>query len=380
MLKTLIKARLSALFSSIFRRTRAKKKRSPLINVLIGLFALYLIGNFFMIFGLLFNGIFPPLHEADLDWLYFALTGMIAFGLTFAGSVLMTQAQLFEAKDNELLLAMPIPPGHILISRMVMLLAVDYIFEILVVIPAGVVFCMYAPVSLLKVLFFTTAFLFLPLLSMFFSCLFGWVIAVISSKVRNKSLVVTSLSIGLMLAYFFTFSKANEYAAYLIANGTSIAEAIRRALFPAYHLGHAIAAENPVSLVLFILCAVIPFTAVYFLLSANFTRIVTTRSGGAKIKYKEKPLKVSGAVTALVRKELRHFFSNPMYILNAGIGVIFTFIFPVALFLKRDLLTEMFMEDIPGIAQLTGPFALLLLCGIASTNIISAPSCLLLRF
>lgn len=374
MLKTLIKARLSALFSSIFKGTRAKKKRGPLIKVLPGLLALYVIGNFLIIFGLLFNGICPPLHQAGLDWFYFALVGMMAFGLIFIGSVLMTQSQLFEAKDNELLLAMPIPPGMILLSRMAMLLAVNYIFEILVVVPAGVVYFMNAPVTLGNILYFLIAFLFLPLLAMSPSCLFGWLVALISSKVRNKSLVVTSLSVGFLLAYFFIISKANEYAEYLIANGASIAEAIRSALFPAYQLGNAIAAEDPISLVLFILCAVIPFAAVYFILYVNFIRIVTTRAGSIKVVYRELPLKVSGAMTALVRKELRHFFSNPMYILNAAMGVVFTLIFPIAMFVKRDLLVALFMADIPGIAQMTGPIVLLILCGITSTNVISAPS------
>jgi ABC-2 type transport system permease protein len=374
MLKALIKARLSAMFNSIFRGTRAKKKRSSLIRVLIGLIALYVIGNFLMIFGLLFNAICAPLHQAGLDWLYFALIGIIAFGLLFAGSVLMTQSQLFEAKDNELLLAMPIPPRLILLSRMVMLLVVDYIMEILIVVPAGVVYCRNAPVSPVNAIFFITAFLFLPLLSMSFSCFFGWLIALISSKVRNKSLVVTSLSICFMLAYLYTFSKANEYAAYLIANGASIAEAVRRAVFPAYHLGKAIAAEDPMSLLLFVLCAAVPFTIVYLFLSVNFIHIATTRSGAGKAVYKELPLRVSRPVTALVRKELRHFFTNPMYILNAGMGVVFTFIFPIAMSVNRDLLIGMFTEDIPGMAGMPGPFAILVLGVLSSLNFISAPS------
>ena len=46
------------------------------------------------------------------------------------------KAQLFEARDNELLLSMPIKPSAILASRMVSLLLLNLGFELLVAIPA----------------------------------------------------------------------------------------------------------------------------------------------------------------------------------------------------------------------------------------------------
>ncbi len=374
MLKALVKARAAAMFSSAFRGTVGKKKRGPLIKALAVLLAIYVIGQFLVMSGMMFNAIFTPLHQAGLDWLYFALTGIMAFGLIFVGSVLMTQSQLFEAKDNELLLAMPIPPGLILMSRLLMLLGINYIFEILVVVPAGVVYALYAPVSAVGVIYYAIAFLFLPLMAMALSSFFGWLLALVSARMRSKTLIVTSLSIGFLLLYFYVFSSLSRYLGYLVENGAAIGEAVRRALFPAYHLGKAIAQEDPVSLLVFILLCAVPFLLACIILSANFTRIATAKAGASRAVYKSKPLKASGVMTALVRKELKHFFSSPMYILNASMGVIFTCILPLALLFNRDLLTTLFAEEFPGIAGLTGPFALLVICAITATNIISAPS------
>ena len=50
------------------------------------------------------------LCEMGLTWLYFAMAGTAALALSMLGSVFMTQAQLYDAKDNERLLSMPIPP------------------------------------------------------------------------------------------------------------------------------------------------------------------------------------------------------------------------------------------------------------------------------
>ena len=374
MLKALIKARFASMFSSMFRGNRGKKKRGPLIKILSGVLAVYVIAQFLVMFGFMFDAILPPLLQANLGWLYFALVGIMAFGFIFVGSVLMTQSTLYEAKDNEMLLSMPIPPRMILISRMLTLLGVNFVFEVLICIPAAVVYAMHAPVTFIGSVYFVIAFLFLPLMAMALSSLFGWLLALISSRVRVKTLLVTAMSIVFLLAYFYVFSSLSDYLNYLIANGAQIASAVQRALFPAYHLGLAVAQGNTGSLLIFILCAVVPFGLVYLVLSANFIRIVTARPGAARAKYREKPLKVSGAVTALVRKELKHFFSSPMYILNASMGVIFTCILPIALLFNRDLLAVLFADEFPGIAGLTGPFVLLVLCGIATTNIISAPS------
>ncbi len=374
MLKALIKARFAAMFSNMFRGNRGKKKRGLLMKILVGVLAVYVIAQFLAMFGFLFDAVLPPLLEAGLGWLYFALVGIMAFGFIFVGSVLMTQSTLYEAKDNELLLAMPIPPRLILISRLLTLLGVNYVFEGLISIPAAVVFAMHAPVAAVGAVYFVIAFLFLPLMAMALSSFFGWLLALISSRLRVKSLLVTAMSIIFLLLYFYMFSSLSDYLNHLIANGEQIASAVQRALFPAYHLGLAIAQENAGSLLIFILCAVVPFLLVYLVLSANFFRIVAARPGAARAKYRGKSLKVSGAMTALVRKELRHFFSSPMYILNASMGAILTCILPIVLLFRRDLLSTLFADVFPGIAGLTGPFVLLVLCGIATTNIISAPS------
>ncbi len=48
-------------------------------------------------------------------WLYYALMGLLALAFGVFGSVFSTYAGLYQAKDNELLLSMPIPPRRILL-------------------------------------------------------------------------------------------------------------------------------------------------------------------------------------------------------------------------------------------------------------------------
>ena len=189
MLKTLLKVQFAALKASLLRSRRKQAKGGMGRTIGFAVLFLYVIVCFFIMFGSMFSSICMPLHELSLGWLYFAIAGLMAFMLTFIGNVFATQTQLFDAKDNELLLSMPIAPKFILGSRMLLLLALDLGYVLLVMGPAGVVYCMNYPVTALSVAYFIISTLLLPLMVQAFSCLVAWVISLISSKMRNKNII-----------------------------------------------------------------------------------------------------------------------------------------------------------------------------------------------
>ena len=113
MFKTLLKTRLAAFgayYSGAGRRRGGKKQAGAGRKVLYALLFLYC----FAAFGGMFFGLFSVLAEAFAGtayaWLYFVMYAIVSFALMFIGSVFTAKTQLFEARDNELLLAMPVPP------------------------------------------------------------------------------------------------------------------------------------------------------------------------------------------------------------------------------------------------------------------------------
>lgn len=373
MLAALIRTNLTHLFGSLFRRSGFKKDRGVLFKVLVGLFAVYIIGCFFFMFGSMFYSICEPLGNAGFQWLYFGFAAIIATAICFIGSVFTAKTLLFGAKDNDLLLSMPIPPAYILTSRMLSLLALNYFFEVLVLAPAGFVYYSTFPATAAGVVFLIAGFLFLPFISLTISCIFGWFVQMIEARVRNKSLITTVISLVFLAAYFYFYSQMNRYLQTFIQNILTIGETIKNTVFPVYHFGRAIADGNPVSFLLFLMFAVVPFALVYVLLSYSFVKVSTTNKGSAKVKFKDKPLKVSNVRAALLKKELRHFAANPMYILNAALGTVFTLAAAVAMIIYRDL-PNLVLQNMPELAPMTNPLAIVALCFLATTNIISAPS------
>ena len=111
MLNALIRAKLASLLL-IFKGRNGKNSAGKII--LAALLVLYSVGMFIFMFRELFAGLIPAADAIGAGWLTISLYTMIAFSLMVFESIFTTKAHLFEAKDNELLLSMPIPMSYIL--------------------------------------------------------------------------------------------------------------------------------------------------------------------------------------------------------------------------------------------------------------------------
>ena len=374
----LAKINFRALFAGMFRRYRGRKRIKPLTAVLIGLLALYVVCALGFTVGVMFLGLCAPLFEAGVGWFYFALAGILVFALCFIGSIFMIQTQMFSAKDNELLLSMPIKPLSILAGRLFALMIIEYFYESLIIVPVFLVLFIsgfISQVPALGIAYFFAAALLLPLFALAAGCLVGWIVALISSRLRNKNIPTLILSLAFLGGYFWFYSRMMNNMNTLVENGAEIAGAVRRAVFPAYHLGVSIAGGNTVSFLIFAACAVTPFALMCALLSRSFVRLTAGGRGARKIKYREKNVRATGAAPALLRRELLHFWSQPMYILNSSLGAIVTLalaavlaVHPQTLLVPLAQLAALFPELSPGY------MGAIVLTALATMNSVSAPS------
>ena len=100
------------------------------------------------------------------------------------------------------------------------------------------------------------------------------------------------------------------------------------------------------SLLIFIAISVIAFILFSLLVGKVFVKINTTiMTGRYKGNYKLGKLKSNKPLTALYRKELKRYFSSPVYVMNTGICIAIMFIGAIALpFVNlNDLAAEMQM-------------------------------------
>ena len=138
MLKALIRKQYMECFRTYFVNMKTGKPRSKagIAGMFLFFTALMLVlcGTFFGMSYLVSNQLFAM----DMDWLYYVLLGLLSILLGTFGSVFSTYSTLYMAKDNELLLSMPIPPAKILFTRMTLVYGLSLLYSGCVWLPAGI--------------------------------------------------------------------------------------------------------------------------------------------------------------------------------------------------------------------------------------------------
>lgn len=372
MFKVLLKSRIDAFFASFSgSRDKAKKKRSKgatvLLMILFAALMLYLVAVFaLMSFGMDTVGL-----ERNQHWLAPTVSSLIAVTLCIVGSVFTAKTQIFESKDNELLLSMPIPPKYIFLSRISMLLIVNYGLEALVLIPAIAVHAFVIGYSFIEAIFTFLVFMLIPFLSLTVSTLLAWIISVISSKIRNKTLVSVLFTVLFMAIYLIACGAIGVFTGSEEEMNIDFSGLKNTYVF--YWMGSAMGDGNALNFLYFALCAIIPAIVTYAILNRSFIKIITTVRGVKKIEYKAKSEKVSSAPFALYKKEMRRFFTSSAYILNAGLGNVMTVIVAVMLAITSNgVSTE--IEQIPMMGNILPVIMGMVILLLSSMNFVSAPS------
>lgn len=372
MLKALFKKQMMEVNTWLIQDKKSGKRRSQ--AGIIGLIVLYVF--LFAFLGVAFFGVSymlcPALLSVGLGWLYFAIMGLIAVMLGVFGSVFNTYTTLYKAKDNEFLLSLPIPPSHILTVRLFGVWFWSLIYEALVFIPALIVYWINGGAGVLSYLFGVLLLLLISVFVLTLSCILGWVVAKISTKLKNKSMITVLLSLGFLALYYYVYFKANAMLQYLLANADDISNKVKGAAYPLYWLGRA-GEGDALSMLLFTLLIGVIFAAVYLVMSRSFLKMATTSEKTAKQAYKKQEARAKSVDMALFGKEWRRYLSSAVYMLNCSLGTLFMPIAGVVLLIQADtvrtLLSALALDT--GLGALIGCAAV---CFMASMNDITAPS------
>ena len=238
MIRILLKKQMNEIFRNYFYDPKKNKKRSKV--AVIG----YII-FFVLIMGGVLGGMFtflslmlcPALVSAGMGWLYFSIMGMLAIFLGAFGSVFNTYSGLYLAKDNDLLLSMPIPVHTIMTSRLLGVYLMGLMYSAVVIVPAVVVYWIIVPVTFAVVIGSILLVLLISVFVLTLSCVLGWGVAKISLKLKNRSFITVILSLLFFAAYYFFYFKAEQIIKNLISNAAVYGLKIKGAAYPLYLFG-----------------------------------------------------------------------------------------------------------------------------------------------
>lgn len=204
MLKILLKKQLTEIFRGYFYDAKKNKARSRAATAAyLVFFVVLMAGVLGGMFALLSAALCGALASAGMDWLYFALMGLLAILLGTFGSVFNTYSGLYLAKDNDQLLSLPIPVSAIMAARLLSVYLMGFLYSAVVFVPALIVYWVTVPLSASVVAGGVLMMVLLSLVVLTLSCALGWVVARISLKLKHKSFITVVVSLLFLAAYYF---------------------------------------------------------------------------------------------------------------------------------------------------------------------------------
>ena len=283
--------------------------------------------------------IFDILSKEGMAHLLLSVLAFSVSLLTFIEGIYKAGPLMFNCKDDDLLLSLPIKKGTIIFIRIFKFYVFELLFNSLFLLPIIIAYTSYTNGSISYYVTSIIMILLLPVIPIVLSCLVGMVMSSISSRFKHKNLVQTVLSMAILLVVFYFSFNIKGTETYLVNNITSLNDMITKYYYPAGMFGKLVNDFNIIDLLIFILINLGIFLVSIFILSKTYFKInsrLKSKSSNIKSSTKEVSYNKSSITTSLVKKEIKTFVNTPVFIINSGFGLVLFLAIVVILVFKLD--------------------------------------------
>lgn len=291
------------------------------------------------------------LAKVNLTFIILTLFIVLTAILTIIEGIYKSQGILFEARDNDLLFSLPIKKSHIFFTRVFKLLTFQFVYNAVFMIPAIVVYAMYEKTNIYFYIISLVMLFILPIIPTIIGCIFGYAVKAISSRFKSKNLVQIISTMLILLGVFYISFNTQNVIENLVQNATSINDMITKIYYPAGLYINLISRFNIIEFILLIATSIIPGILFIYIASIFYFKIISRLKGSRAVKVKKdkkiekSEVKVRTPLIALIRKELRRFFTSPVFIINAGFALVLMVVFTVALSVNARGIIESFIAQ-----------------------------------
>lgn len=329
---SLIKASMTEGMNLIKISSKKKGKSSIILPLILTFYLMFTIGvNASVIFSILSKN-----NMAHALLSVFALSISI---MTFIEGVYKAGPLIFNCKDDDLLLSLPLKRRTVLFIRVFKFYVFELLFNSLFLLPIIIAYIPYGNIDISYYITSLFMLLLLPVIPIVISCIFGAIISGISSKFKYKNLIQIALTMGILLLVFYFSFNIQGIKNFLVNNVSSLNDNIIKYYYPAGVYGKLVSNFNIIDLLVFILINVLSFSIMVFIVSKLYFKVNTNlksvktsgKNSSKKITYKK-----NSVTKSLIKKELKTFFNIPVFIINSGFSLVLFIALAVILTFKFD--------------------------------------------
>ncbi len=264
-----------------------------------------------------------PLEGTGLEYVVLTIFVVFAAAFTLFEGVYKASGLLFNCRDDDMVLALPIKKSTVLLIRILKF----YLFEVMVnalfLVPVMLVYALRVGVSGSFYLVSIVALLILPILPVVLSCLIGGIISFFSSKFKFKNLAQIIFTVLFLLVVLYVSYNLREFLTSFAQNAEGINAILVKFYYPVLQYINLVLSFNFLDLIVFIvanfgilLLTVLILGRVYYAINSRVKVIKTD------VKKREYSIRTSRLTVALVKKEIGRFASSPVFVINAGFGLV----------------------------------------------------------
>ena len=295
--------------------------------------------------------IIEPLVDVHAEHVLLTLfvTGVII--LTFVEGIYKSGNLLFNCKDDNLLLSLPIKKRTVVFIRILKFYVFELLYNTVFLLPSMLVYARHVQVDGTYYLVSLVALLLLPIIPIAISCVFGMIITVFSSRFKHKNFAQIAVTTIILLGVFYLSFNLESIIGSIAKNANSINSIITKIYYPINSYINLVLNFNIKDLLLFIginlLVLAITIGAlskIYFKINSSAKAVKTTNKN---THYK---IKTNSPLDTLIKKELSRFISTPVFIINAGFGLVLFVVGCIAACFKFDSIIYGFASPDTGIS------------------------------
>lgn len=245
---------------------------------------------------------------------------------------------LFKPRDNDTLLAMPIPKSTIVLARIIKFYLFEMLYCLIFLLPAIIAYAINVEVGASFYLVAITMLILVPVIPIAVSCIVGLITSAISARFRHKNFLQIVFSFVILFAFAAMILMANTASDFDSRSFAALSDGIAAYYYPASAFVELATDFNFWSYLIFVAINLAVLAVTVLVIGRFYFQIVTRmstvkRAERASVKYH---FVKHSQTTAMVKKELTKYFNTPVLLTNTAVGLVLFIVAVGALCVQFD--------------------------------------------
>ena len=290
--------------------------------------------------------IMEQLESVNMEFVLLTLFIIVTSIMTLVEGIYKSGNLLFNCKDDNLLLSLPIKKGTILFIRVFKFYVFELLYNSVFLLPAMLVYVIHMKPGITYYITSFIGLLVFPIIPILISCLIGTFITSVASRFKGKNYVQTLITMVFILCIMYFSYNSQKLVMNIAQNASSINVFLTKIYYPAGTYIELITKFNFIKLLEFIVVNLSLFIVTIVLIGRVYFNINSSiKSVKVKKLNKKYIIKSATPTKALMKKEFSRFINSTVFVTNAGFGLVLFIVGTILVSVKFDSIAQMLIKN-----------------------------------